>query len=172
MVYNTTGYNFTFKYPNADDGEIVSEDVNYSYIISFFYSLEEVMTNIAEASEGVSTKVDYVSFAKWYLIHELIQNWEPNRFYVLPSKTCKLKMYPAWDAEWSMGLAKKGNPDNPWGWYFPPVEPDFDVCSVTDRYYFQWLFKDPAFVETLKNECMSLKPQLSEVILNINKKLF
>lgn len=163
------GFNFSFKYPDADDGAIVSGDDNYIFITNFFSELETALSNISQHPELVSSKVDYSNFAKWYLIQELIGNWEPNRFYVLESRASKLKMYPAWDPEWSMGLAKMGNPANGGDWFFPPEQPDNSLAIWNTRQYFPWLLNDPAFINALKSEWSQMKPQLSSVSDVINR---
>mgnify|MGYP001252437770 CR=1 FL=1 len=157
------GFNFSFKYPDADDGEIIKDDDNYSFITYYFAQLEASMLNISNEPENVSSLVDYRSFAKWYIIQELTGNWEPNRYYVLKSRTSKLMMYPSWDSEWSMGLALYGNPDNPYGWYYPPAQPDNEVVIWQDRQYFKWLFSDPNFIVALKEEWNDFKPKLSSI---------
>ena len=164
------GFNFTFKYPDANDDEIVFGDENFNFITNYFSALETALSNIVESPLTVSSLVDYTSFAKWCLIHELIGNWEPNRFFVLESRSSKLKIYPAWDAEWSMGLAKNNNPDYPSGWYFPPEQPDNEAVIWQYRQYYPWLFKDPAFVSTLKKEWSLMKSNLykvSDTITNV-----
>lgn len=163
------GLNFSFKYPDADDGEIIKDDDNYSYITNYFAQLEAAMLNISNEPENVSSLVDYKSFAKWYIIQELTGNWEPNRYYVLKSRSSKLMMYPTWDPEWSMGLALYGNPDNPYGWYYPPTQPDNEIVIWRDRQYFKWLFSDPAFITTLKKEWNDLKPKLPTIISEVKK---
>ena len=163
------GLNFSFKYPDADDGAIVSGDDNYTFITSFFADLESALLNISVNPTAVSSKVDYSSFAKWYLIQELTGNWEPNRFYVLESRTSKLMMYPAWDPEWSMGLARNDNPNQGDGWYFPPVQPDNEAVIWRTRQYFPWLFNDPAFISILKSEWNLMKPKLGSVSDRINE---
>jgi hypothetical protein len=165
----TKGLNFSFKYPDADDGAIVGGDDNYTFITNFFSDLETDLSDITNNPIAVSSKVDYVSFVKWYLIQELTGNWEPNRYYVLESKSSKLKMFPAWDSEWSMGLARNDNPDNVHGWYFPPTLPDNDAVIWKTRQYFPWLFKDPAFVNVMKNEWLFMKPNLLAISEKINE---
>ena len=78
-------------------------------------------------------------------------------------------MYPAWDPEWSMGLARNDNPNNADGWYFPPVQPDNDAVIWRTRQYYPRLFNDPAFITTLKNEWNAMKPRLSAVSSRINE---
>lgn len=163
------GFNYSFKYPDADDGAIVWGDDNYNYITGFFSELETALSNIVVAPDAVASKVDYTSFAKWYLIQELTGNWEPNRFYVLESRSSKLKMFPAWDPEWSMGLAKNDNPDNPHGWFFPPELPDNEAVIWRTRQYYPWLFNDPTFISILKSEWVSMRSNLTLVSTRINE---
>ena len=163
------GFNFSFKYPDADDGSIVSGDDNYTFITSYFSNLEDALGNITVNPFAVSSMVDYTSFAKWYLIQELTGNWEPNRFYVLESRSSKLKMYPAWDPEWSMGLARNDNPNNPDGWFFPPVQPDNEAIIWRNRQYYPWLFNDPNFISVLKSEWSLMRTKLGSVIDRINE---
>lgn len=159
-----SGFNFSFKYPDADDGAIVNGDDNYTFITTFFSNFESALANISVNPNAVSTIVDYASFAKWYLVQELLGNWEPNRFYVLESRSSKLKMYPAWDPEWSMGLARNDNPDNELnGWYSPPTLPDNEAVIWRTRQYFPWLLNDPVFISVLKSEWSSMRPKLSSV---------
>lgn len=165
----SNGFSFSFKYPDADDGAIVLRDDNYNFVTTFFSDLETALSNITVEPEAVSAKVDYTNFAKWYLVQELTGNWEPNRFYVLESRASKLKMYPAWAPEWSMGLARNDNPNNADGWYFPPVQPGNEAVIWRTRQYYPWLFNDPAFVTTLKSEWNAMRTNLSSVSLRINE---
>lgn len=168
----SAGFNFSFKYPDADDGEIVRGDSNFNFITSYLSELESALPNISSVPEAVFSKIDYVSFAKWYLIQELIGNWEPNRYYVLESRTAKIKMYPVWDPEWSMGLALNGNPGNPEnssGWYLPPAQPDNEAVIWRERQYFPWLFNDPVFITILKDEWNTMKSNLPSVTDDINE---
>lgn len=158
-----SGLNFSFKYPDAGDSEIINGDDSYNFITGFFADLEAALANITVNPSAVSSLVDYTSFAKWYLIQELTGNWEPNRFYVLESRTSKLKMFPAWDPEWSMGIAKNGNPNQNAGWYLPPEQPDNDAVIWNTRQYFPWLLTDPAFVTVMRNEWSIMKPKLGAV---------
>lgn len=163
------GFNFSFKYPDADDGAIVSGDENFIFITNYFSELENALSDISQNPELVYAKVDYSNFAKWFLIQELIGNWDPNRYYVLESRTSKLKMLPAWDAEWSMGLAKMGKPINGGDWFKPPVQPDNNLAIWKTRQYFPWLFKDPVFIAILKNEWSLMKSRLPSVYDAINR---
>lgn len=163
-----TGQHFSFKYPDPDDGAIISNDDSYQFITTFINGFENALTNIVSHPETVGDYVDYQSFAKWFLVQELMGNWEPNRFYVLVNRNSKLKMYPSWDAEWSLGLAQNGNPDNKYGWYSPPELPKVDSEIMPHKYYFPYLMQSPDFITILKSEWCSLKPQIPHIVDTIN----
>ena len=157
------GYNYTFKYPNADKGNIVRGDDNYSFIKSYVDNLERALLAIPDDCETYKKFIDIDSFAKWFVAAEVMGNWEPNLYYVLPSKQDKLKMYPMWDAEWSLGLASKGNDAHPYGWFFPPFEPTANVDIWKNRKYFEYLFKDPEFEKAVKDNWNSFVTKIPEV---------
>lgn len=166
------GYNYTFKYPDADDGAIVSGDDSFNFISNFIASIETALTNVASNPDVIADLIDIKSFAKWFIVQELIGNWEPNRFYVLTNRNSKLKMYPAWDAEWSLGLAQNGNPDNEWGWYYPPELPKVDAEIMMHKYYFPYLVKSPAFISEVKTEWTALKPKIPTIVDTIDNVAF
>lgn len=142
--------NYTFKYPSADKAKIVDGDENYVFIKEFVDGMEKALQAIPNDCELYKEYVDIESFAKWYVAAEVTGNWEPNLFYVLPSRGERLKMLPMWDAEWSLGLASKGNDKNPNGWFVHPHESQYDIHIWNNRKYFQYLFKDPDFVSEVQ----------------------
>lgn len=160
-------YNYTFKYPKATKGKIVVGDENYVFIQKYINNLEQSLKLISEGSQTYRDYIDAESFAKWFVAMEFTGNLEPNLFYVLPSRSAKLKIMPVWDAEWSLGLAAQGNPDNPWGWYFPPSEPKRDVEIWSQKKYFEYLMKDEYFKGLVNEEWNRFKNFIPE----INKKL-
>lgn len=149
LFFFTSGdnYHYTFKYPNPNKGKIVADDDNYVFIRDFINDMEEALRAIPVDCETYKSFVDIESFAKWYVAAEVTGNWEPNLFYALPSRSGKLKILPMWDAEWSLGLASKGNEQDPNGWFRHPYEPEFDIHIWNGRKYFKYLFKDPSFME-------------------------
>ena len=82
-----------------------------------------------------------------------------NRFYVLPSRSSKLKMMPMWDAEWSLGLRHKS-----WGKTYPM----FNDTSWDRFFYFRYLMKSPAFVAAVKAEWAKFKTKKQQIIDEIN----
>lgn len=167
---STLGYNYTFKYPNADKGNINKGDEKYVFINNFIANMEDALLSIPVDNENYKLFIDIKSFAKWYVVAEVTGNWEPNLFYAIYSQGCKLKMLPMWDAEWSLGLASKGNDKDPNGWFIHPHESRYDIHIWKDRKYFQYLFKDPSFVAEVKEVWNEFKQHIDEVKYIISMK--
>ncbi|MGN0201723.1 MAG: CotH kinase family protein [Candidatus Cryptobacteroides sp.] len=154
------GRHYTFKYPDVSDGEIARNDDNYNYIKGFMDEMEAALRSpgFKDPDTGYRKYIDVPSFVKWYLVMELLSCQDPNFFYVLPSRGAKLKMYPAWDAEWILGNAYAG----PGGWTSLPA--DFEKMeNWRGKRYFQEIFADPYFVEQVYLAWQELKGKLDEV---------
>lgn len=154
------GRHYTFKYPDVSDGEISRNDDNYNYIKDFMDQMEASLQSgdFRDPEKGYRKYIDVQSFARWYLVMELLSCQDPNFFYVLPTRGEKLKMYPAWDAEWILGNAYAG----PGGWTSLP--PDFEKMeNWRKKRYFQALFNDPYFVEQVYLTWLELKEKLGDV---------
>jgi hypothetical protein len=153
-------YWYTFKYPDPEDGEITAGDDNYGFITGFMNDFETALygKDFKDPDKGYRKYIDVETFAKWFLVQELIANLEPNMYYVLPSRNSKLQIAPVWDAEWSLGLAHRE--DEYSGWSGLPVQPD-RYKEIWSRWkYFGRLFEDEYFVETVRKEWEKLKPEL------------
>ena len=167
LFYFTTDhrrYNYTFKYPDPDDGEIVVGDDNYNYMVGYMNNLESVLYSdgFADPGTGYRALIDPVTFAKWYLVFETTLNYEPNLYFVMEHKGAKLQMYPAWDGEWSLGLAYR--PEAYGGWVrWPDGEPKPDDIFWSRGKYLGRLFEDPWFVSLVKEEWEKFKPQIPAV---------
>lgn len=164
------GINYTFKYPDADDGEIKKGDDNYNYITGFIKEFEDALfsSNFTDASTGYRKYIEAESFAKWYLVQEILGNLEPNPYYVLETRGAKLQMYPVWDAEWSLGLAARG--DDFYGWALPPKTSPVKGFFWNGKQYFDRLLKDPYFVLILQSEWEKIKiglPQLQQDMVEL-----
>ena len=153
-------YWYTFKHPDAEDGEIVKGDDNYNYISGFMNDFEAALygDNFKDPENGYRKYIDVECFAKWFLVQELIANLEPNMYYVLPTRGAKLQIAPVWDAEWSMGLAYR--PDEVTGWVLPPQQPDRYQAIWSQWKYFGRMFEDDYFVSVVQSEWEKLKPLL------------
>lgn len=145
VTYKGLGRPYTFKYPD-DDKDIVKGDDNYLFIESFMNQLESSLKVLNNHSDDTLylDRLDVVSFAKFHIANEVFMNFDPNRFYVLPSRQSKLKMMPMWDSEWSMGswiTAWSGNPY--------PIETN----TYWERHhFFKYLMKSSAFRDAVRTE--------------------
>ncbi|MGN1215938.1 MAG: CotH kinase family protein [Candidatus Cryptobacteroides sp.] len=154
------GRHYTFKYPDVSDGEISRNDDNYNYIKDFMNKMEASLRSgdFRDPEKGYRKYIDVPSFVRWYLVMELLSCQDPNFFYVLPARGEKLKMYPAWDAEWILGNAYAG----PGGWTSLPQ--DFEKLeNWRKKRYFPELFRDPYFVEQVYFTWQDLKERLGDV---------
>ena len=154
------GINYTFKYPDAGDGAIKSGDDNFKYITAYMKDFEDALysSGFANPESGYRKYIDAESFARWYIVQEAAGNLEPNPYYVIRTRGERVQMYPIWDAEWSLGLAARG--DDFYGWAMPPALSPVDVRIWNSRNYFQRLLQDPWFAGVVKTEWAKMKPGL------------
>ena len=145
VTYKGLGRPYTFKYPD-DDEDIFKGDDNYLFIESFMNQLESSLMVLQDIHVDINYMkyLDFTSFAKYHIANEVFMNFDPNRFYVLPSRQSKLKMMPLWDSEWSMGSWISTWNDNPY-----PIE---ENTFWENMYFFKYLMKSPAFKEAVKVE--------------------
>ncbi|MBQ9410901.1 MAG: CotH kinase family protein [Bacteroidales bacterium] len=114
----------------------------FSYIRGFINEMEAEIKKIGTGEEShYADYLDVDSFADWWLVLETISNYEAYKprsvkFYKgrdgvdsPPGTVCKLKAGPLWDQELFL------------------VDKQF---NSKDMYYFKYLFRDPAFVATVK----------------------
>lgn len=169
LYFKTTRYgaHYTFKYPNPDNGNIAKNDASYNYILGFMNEMEAVLdgADFKDPEKGYRKYLDAESFAKWYLVMEIMGNHDPNFYYVLPTRGAKLKMYPTWDAEWTLGVASAGTN----GWQTYPQTPMYTETSemYRTRRYFKRLFKDSYFVELVYSEWQKMKPRIPAARANV-----
>lgn len=157
---STKGYYYTFKHPDPEDGEIAEGDDSYSYISGFMDEFEAALygDDFKDPEVGYRKYIDVEVFAKWFLVQELIANLEPNMYYVLPTRGARLQIGPAWDAEWSLGLAYKESETA--NWASLPTKPDRNQSIWTKWKYFGRLFEDEYFVDVVRAEWDTLKVKL------------
>ena len=170
LYFSTTnGGRYTFKYPDAGDEEITRVSESFFYIRDFMRELEEALygADFRDRERGYSAWLDVDTFVKWYLVNELLCNYDPNFYYVLPTRGARLMMYPLWDFEWSLGLA--GRAASGMGWAEPPFVSPADIELWSREKYFARLFQDPAFVDEVRTQWALLKNSLPEVKDKVQK---
>ena len=170
-LYFTTknfSFNYTFKHPDPDEDEILRGDVNYVFIVNYLNALEEALLRISWDTETYKKYLDVKSFARWFVVAEVTQDWDPNHYYALSSRGDKLKKIPFWDAEWTFGLAL--GDDINIGWAQVPTEPRIDVEIWSNRKYFDYLLSDPVFLEEVDRQFQILKSHKSDIVATIKAK--
>ncbi len=151
------GYAYTFKYPSANDGDIVENDDNFLFISNYMNRVEKSILKTGE--DNLSDLIDYESFAKWYVVQELLDNLDPNLFFTMRNESSKLEMGPIWDADWSLGYASE-EPDG--SWKKRPYEPQPDEVAWRKKYYV-YLLQDPLFVNEVLHVWETIKPRISDI---------
>ena len=143
---NMTIYNelpVEVKYPESDD---VSAQ-QWQSVLSNSQTLFETTLKNAIVNKNSATVVDLNSFCDWYLVHELCVNLEPNHpksCYLYYKNDMKFYAGPVWDFDWgTFVLSKENDPD----------------LRIQKSLFYEGLFKDPAFVQNLKERWSVLKPQ-------------
>ena len=151
---------FSFKYPD-DDGDITTGDDNYNFIKNYIYQMESALNQLTSNPDNTNYQdyVDVTSFVKFHVACAAFVLLDPNRFYVLPSRSSKLKMMPMWDAEWSLGLRHKS-----WGKTYPM----YNDTSWDRYFYFKYLMKSPAFVAAVKEEWAKFKAKKQQILDEVN----
>lgn len=157
-------YRWTFKYPDPDDGEIAEGDDNFNFIVKYLNDFEAALASedFKDPETGYRAYIEPVSFAKWYIAAEASHNYEPNIYYVLKNRNDKLRMFPIWDGEWSMGLAYRPEAVGSWVRY-PDGEPKPDDIFWSRGKYFKKLFEDQYFTAIVKEEWKKFKPQVEAI---------
>jgi hypothetical protein len=159
LYFRTTdrGFYYVFKHPDPDD-EISQGDASYNYILNLMNEFEAALysADFTNPETGYQKYIDVNSFVSWFLVQETLGNPDPNFYLVLESRSDKLKIYPAWDFEWSLGLAAWSFNSDVWA--KPPA-----TAQVTQLYwknrdvYYGQLFKDPYFVGLVKEQWPYMK---------------
>lgn len=135
---------YTFKYPK----EVQASDKKF--IARFIEDVEDALQG------GDTSLLDLESFARWYIVNELLGNSDPNKYFVLPSREGKLQMGPVWDAESILGVLNR-KPQDP---VPSPGSQPTGFCICSGESYLPILLKNSDFIGTLSREWEVLKPQL------------
>ncbi len=140
----------TFKLPvviqNPDEDDINKSQ--YNYIVSYINNLEaELMKDDFVKTHKYADYLDINSFADWWIVYELARNHEalnPKSCYRYKDRGGKLKAGPVWDFDW--------------GTYTESTS-----FVAKDKIWYDRLFQDPVFVETVKERWKRYKPRFETV---------
>ncbi|MDR1860084.1 MAG: CotH kinase family protein [Bacteroidales bacterium] len=156
---------YTFRYPDPDD--INADHPYYKFARDFVNSFETALysDDFKDPETGYARYIDVQNFAQWFLIQEMLGNIDTNPYMALESREGKLKMYPVWDFEWSLGLAAPGNN----GWAMPPATSPVAMAYWKNNVYYDRLFSDPAFVDIVREEWQKFKyAHLTQLLAEID----
>lgn len=121
---------FNLKSP---DENVANEQLDY--IQNYINSIEQKLINHTDFSD-IESFIDTKSFADWWLLQEITQNWEPNHpksSYIYKKRNGKLYAGPAWDFDYGTF-----NPNQ--GWY------------NSEAIWYKYLLSYPEFTQILKDE--------------------
>lgn len=153
-------YPYTFKYPDAEENDVITY-MAISKFGDYINHFEDALYN-NESQDDWKNYIDIESFARWFLINNILANSEPNYFIYKQTSddSSKFIMGPVWDFEWSIGI----------GWYYGerPRSPDY-IC-VND-WYFSELLKQEEFINEIKKQWNNIKNDESNLELMINSKM-
>lgn len=135
----------------------------FKYVEDFFNTAESVLysENFKDPENGYKKYIDMESFIQYYIVQELAKNVDGNMrgsCYLALRRNGKIEQPLVWDFDIAFGnaehiVSQQGATSVGWdGWYIKTKSPWFDQ-----------LFKDPAFVQRLKERWNELKPQLDEL---------
>ncbi len=155
---STKGYPYTFKFPETDNTNFNSYMTNFKNIINNFET--SLYEEIPE--DYWMDYIDLESFARWFLVQNILANIEPNYYFTKKTSdnSSKLVMGPVWDFEWSIGI----------GWYDGERPRNPDYWCVND-WYFEELLKKAEFITELKNQWAKLKDSFPDLAKTINNKM-
>ena len=127
------------------------------YINQFEVALYENPT-----SDDWKKYIDIESFARTFLVHNILANRDYNFFFSKKTSdtTSKLIMSPVWDMEWTIGI----------GWYYGDrPRPANYYCFVA--WYFHEFLKKREFIEELQKQWTALKSRYTDLTGTINAKM-
>ena len=134
-----------FKYPEED----VLQPRQFEYMRKYIDSLERLLhTDDFVYTRTYASMIDENSFVDWWIVNELTFNYDvsyPRSSYFYKDRSEPLKAGPVWDFDW-MTFTKQT-----------------DFCCKNTIWYGQ-LFKDPAFINRVKERWQLFKPKFEEII--------
>lgn len=155
-------YPYTFKFPDTDDANFDGHMADFeTYINRFESALYD-----SETTDDWKNYIDIESFARWFLVNNVLANIEPNFYFHKESSedSSKLVMGPFWDFEWSIGI----------GWYAGTRPRSPEYWSLKERnieWYFADLIKKNEFKTELKTQWTKLKGKYPDLAKTINDRM-
>lgn len=127
------------KRPDLDDLAPAARDAVIARVTGVFAGLEKALTQ-PDGPGDYAALLDVDSLVDWFLVHEITHNYEPRH-----PKSCFFHRGP--DGRIAAGPL----------WDFDYEEPSTDVLLLKEKFWFPYLFKDPAFRARLKARWAAIK---------------
>ena len=150
-----------------DPEEVTDEQFNF--VKDFFNKAEAVLYSdkFTDPDEGYYKYIDINSFVDYFIVQELSKNCDGNMrgscyMSIIDNKIIEQSF--VWDFDIAFGNAKHivteqgASSDGPTGWYIKTCSPWFDQ-----------LFRDPKFVQAVKEKWNAVKPQLNMLPLFVTR---
>ena len=148
---------------NIKDPEVEYGDANFRYAKDFVNKADEALfsNNFTDPATGWQAYMDMDSFVDFYLIQEIGKNLDGDldtSCYMHLARGGKLKMGPIWDMDVAYGNIDQANQTcfDPEGFY------------VKDAAWFARLFKDPAFLNRVKERFCYFYRHQNDILANVN----
>lgn len=143
------------------DPDLEVGDEQFNYVKDFITTVDKALfsDNFADPDEGWQKYMDIDSFVDWYLINEISRNndgWLWSSCYMNFKRGEKLKMGPIWDYDLAFGnYSANGNYATDGFW-------------IKTASWYQQLFKDPVFVQKVKERFAFFYSHKEDILNDIN----
>lgn len=147
---------------NIKSPDVAYDDENFNYIKEYLREADKTLfsSNFTDPDEGWQKYLDMDSFVDWYLINEITKNNDACFFsscYMHLKRGDKIKMGPLWDYDISLGNINYNDNFNTDGFWIKDVE------------WYARLFKDPAFLDKVKERFAYFYSHQDDIMKDINE---
>lgn len=131
------------KFPEVAKLEGAAREEAVARVTGVFAAFEKMIA-APDGPGDYASLIDVESLVDWFLVHEITHNYEPRH-----PKSCffhrardgRIAAGPLWDFDYA----------------YDYEEPSTDVLLLKDKFWFPYLFKDPAFRARLKARWIAIK---------------
>ena len=145
--------------------------------VAFFKNKIDTVETLLNNGSGYKSYIDYNSFADYWIIEEICQNFEARDssvdpgsvwcYYVADSGVGKLKMGPVWDFDYSTFnkyWPLKANGSYCSGTTVPANGYMPETLIISCKLYYNYLFNNSEFKSVVKQRWNTMKPKLDAIV--------
>ena len=151
----------------------VPTDAQLQYVKGYFKEAETALksSNFKDPATGWQKYIDIETFAKAYIVNELVKNIDGNMrksSFITKKKNEKLQMYHLWDYDLALGNCNYldnefGATDGPEGWFIKDFSCIQSIHGWKHTNWYTILTDDPAFCKRVKEIWNANYAQLSNI---------